>query len=226
MTSRLIALAALIALAPFAARAADMPYVNAPRSAVAYYSWDGYYAGFNIGYGFGTSTWEATAFNVKPTGLLAGLTLGVNWQAGAFVYGIEGDIDLSTMKHSATCGAFTCETRNGWLGTVRGRIGMAFGQFMPYLTGGLAVGDIKASSSDLAFPGSRATQYGWTIGGGIEAALTGNWSAKLEYLYVDLGTFDCRPGCGTAVPSNVGLSAGIVRIGLNYRFSGPIYSRY
>jgi outer membrane immunogenic protein len=223
MTSRSIALAALVALAPLSAKAADMPYPG-PYPQATYYTWNGYYAGFNVGYGWGRSTWEAIAFTADPAGWQAGFTLGANWQAGNIVYGIEGDIDFSNMSQSGACGAFTCETKNGWLGTARLRIGYAFDRFLPYVTGGLAAGDVKASSP--AFAGSHSTQFGWTIGAGIEAAISASWTAKLEYLYVDLGSFDCHAACGTVAPSNIGFTANIVRVGLNYRFSGPIYSRW
>ncbi len=82
----------------------------------------------------------------KTSGGLVGGTLGYNWQVGQAVFGLEGDIDWSNIRGSAFCGGVTsCETKNDWLGTVRGRLGYAFDRFMPYVTGGLAVGDIKTS---------------------------------------------------------------------------------
>ena len=72
---------------------------------------------------------------------------------------------------------------------MRGRIGYAFDRVMPYVTGGLAVGDVGAESA--ASPASSDTNVGWTVGGGVEAALAGNWTAKIEYLYVDLGDVNC-----------------------------------
>ena len=145
------------------------------------------------------------------------LTAGYNWQTGALVFGIEGDIDWSNLRGSfasVACPA-GCETRNNWLGTVRGRFGYAFDRFMPYVTGGLAVGDIKANVTGL--PGASTTNAGWTIGGGIEAAVVGNVTAKLEYLYVDLGSLNCSAlACG--LPSNVDLRSNVVRAGINLRF--------
>jgi outer membrane immunogenic protein len=223
MTPRLThALAAFaIWLAPFAVQAADMPYLKAPlRENVEYYTWSGVYAGLTLGYGWGTSDWDASGFRVDPKGLLYGVTLGANWQAGFVVYGLEGDFSLTDMKQSGDCAGLACETKNSWLGTARARLGVSMGALLPYITGGLAVGDIKATLP--GFAGGNATAYGWTIGGGLEAALRGALTAKLEYLYVDLGRFDCGLGCGLVTPNDVHLTANIVRFGLNYKFSGPM----
>ena len=94
---------------------------------------------------------------------------------------------------------------------------MAFDRFLPYITGGAAFGNIKASlvgpATNLAASQSRT---GWTFGGGIEYAFLENWSAKLEYLYVDLGSFDT--GFLTPVVANASFKENIIRAGLNYKF--------
>ena len=236
MTFKLIkvGVAALALLAvPFAAQAADMPgkgpyYKGAPRSVVSYYNWTGFYAGVNAGYGFGTSTWSLLpGTDIKPKGMLLGGTLGYNWQAGAIVYGVEGDFDWSDVKGSVACGVgVNCETSSSWLATFRGRVGYAFDRWLPYVTGGGAYGNVKATASvPLAgfSASSSSNQFGWTMGAGVEYAFLGNWTAKLEYLYVDLGSFDA----GIApVVNNVSFKENIVRAGLNYKFSGPIFSRF
>jgi outer membrane immunogenic protein len=206
-----------------AAVAADMspryaqprPYYKAP----AYnpiYNWTGFYLGVNGGGGWGRSTWDRTG-NLDLSGGVIGGTAGFNWQTGQVVLGIEGDVDWSGVSGttSAFCAA-GCATRNDWLDTVRGRVGYAFDRFLPYLTGGLAVGDIKATTP--GFSGANQTNLGWTVGAGMEAAIVGNWSAKAEYLHVDLGNFNCGLSCGPATPDNVSLSADLVRGGVNYRF--------
>jgi outer membrane immunogenic protein len=104
----------------------------------------------------------------------------------------------------------TCETKNTWLGTVRGRLGYAIDRFMPYVTGGLAVGDIKNNISGIG--SASDTKAGWTVGGGLEYAFNGPWSAKVEYLYVDLGRGGAIAGSDAKFQTN------IVRAGLNYRF--------
>ena len=87
---------------------------------------------------------------------------------------------------------------------------------MPFITGGLAVGDIKA---DLSGPGSTTeTKAGWTLGGGVEFAIAGPWTAKVEYLYVDLGNGSCGITVCTAGAADVEFRANLVRAGLNYRF--------
>ena len=118
----------------------------------------------------------------------------------------------------------TCTTESRWLSTFRGRIGYAFDRWLPYITGGGAYGNVKATA---AVPGAAVStsksEFGWTAGAGLEYAFLGNWTAKLEYLYVDLGTFNA----GIApVVNNVSFKENIVRVGLNYKFSGPILSRY
>ncbi len=213
-----------------AAGAADQPirpyYKSVPSSVIAYYNWTGYYVGLNIGYGTGSSDWTSPALGISPKGMMFGATLGANWQAGAFVYGLEGDFALSSMKGDVTCGAFTCETKNSWLGTARGRIGYAFDRLLPYVTAGAAFGDIKASTTNPAFTGANSTRFGWTAGAGIEYAFLGNVSAKVEYLFVDLGSFDCGTSCGPATSNQVSFSTNVIRFGVNYKFSGPIFSRW
>jgi outer membrane immunogenic protein len=217
--------------ASFSAEAADIPrpvYKGPIRPAVAYYNWTGFYLGINGGYGWGTSDWTSLGVNIvssKPKGWMIGGTLGYNYQVGSFVWGIEADLDWADVKSSDACLlVLTCDTKNSYLGTIRGRIGYAFDRWLPYFTGGGAYGDINASIPGLGLSATKS-QFGWTVGGGLEYAFLGNWSAKLEYLYVDLGSFDT----GFAAPAtsvNVNFKENIVRAGLNYKFSGPIFSRW
>ena len=202
--------------------AADLPRqmpAKAPAMLPIGYNWTGFYLGINGGYGFGQSNWSITGADADPSGGLIGLTAGYNWQAlgSPFVFGLEGDVAYSDIRGSFTNAACPggCETRNNWLGTVRGRVGYAFDRMMPYFTGGLAVGDIRAEQP--GFAGVRETNVGWTVGGGVEAAIAPNWTAKLEYLYVDLGDVTCAAG-SCAVPTNVDFQAHVVRAGLNFRF--------
>jgi outer membrane immunogenic protein len=200
------------------ANAADLPrrHAEMPVKAPAYvaaYNWTGLYAGINGGGGFGRSNWSTLGTDFNTSGGMVGGTLGYNWQMGQTVFGLEGDLDWSNVKGSTACGGFSCETRNNWLGTFRGRIGYAFNRVMPYVTGGLAVGNVKASS---ALGSSDETRAGWTLGGGIEANIVGPWSAKIEYLYADLGKTDCA-ACVVG-GTDVSFHANIVRAGLNYRF--------
>jgi len=214
-----VAAAAMLTVS-MAAHAADLPrpYKAPAYIAPIYANWTGFYVGLNAGYGFGKSNWDVPAISPSPKGFVGGLTMGYNFQTGMWVWGIEGDADYAGMKGSADCFGGTCETKTSWLATVRGRIGYAgWNNWLPYLTGGAGFGNIKATSP---FGDASKTQIGWTAGAGVEYAMWSNWSVKLEYLYMDLGKFDCGASCtGVAGTSdNVSFNANIVRAGLNYRF--------
>jgi outer membrane immunogenic protein len=187
---------------------------------VAPFSWSGFYAGINGGYGFGTSDWTgaATAGSAKPKGALAGVTLGYNLQTGVWVWGVEGDFDGSWMKNTGSgtgvCAGIGCEINNTWLGTTRLRVGYAWDRWLPYLTGGAAFGNIKMTpNTGLS---ESKTKVGWTAGAGVEWAFAGTWSAKFEYLYVDLGKATCGAAC--VLSTDVSFKASVVRLGVNYRF--------
>jgi outer membrane immunogenic protein len=204
-----------------AAQAADLNrrYAPPPMAPVYApgYNWTGFYVGINGGGGWGRSKWD-TVDTFDLSGGLIGATIGYNWQfAGQVVVGVEGDIDWSGIKGSTTtlC-PFGCETRNSWLGTVRGRLGYAFDRFLPFVTAGLAVGDIKASTPFL--PGGSTTTAGWTVGGGLEFAVVSNVTLKAEYLYVDLGSFNCGLNCGLPASGNASFYSNLLRGGLNVRF--------
>ncbi|HEY2229383.1 MAG TPA: outer membrane protein [Xanthobacteraceae bacterium] len=215
---------ALLALAAVgSARAADLSvapiYKAPPQVAAPAYNWSGFYVGVNGGGGWGTSSWDGTgSFNLS--GAVVGGTAGMDRQIGHAVLGLEGDVDWSNLKGTATTLACPagCTTNNDWLATVRGRAGYAFDRFLPYVTGGLAVGDIKAATP--GFAGATQTNAGWTVGGGVELALTSNWTAKAEYLHVDLGNMNCGFSCGVVANNNVSLKSDVVRGGVNFRFGG------
>jgi outer membrane immunogenic protein len=221
MKRLVVALAGVAALTGSAA-AADLgpapaaPYYKAPVYAPVY-NWSGFYLGVNGGGAWGTSTWtSAGGFNTS--GGLVGGTIGYNYQINQVVLGAEGDIDWADISGSTSTGAicaFGCTTKDSWLSTVRGRLGYAADRFLPYVTGGLALGDIRATLPGLG--NSTATNTGWTVGGGIEFAIAGHWTAKAEYLYVDLGNFNCSVACGAAT-QNVSFNANLFRGGINYRF--------
>ena len=216
-------LAAAVASPSFAADLARPPIYKAPAAPyIVPFSWSGFYVGVNGGYGWGTSDWtiEATALSTGDfdvNGALVGVTLGYNLQTGNWVWGVEGDLDASWIKGTETtfCALPGCETRNDWLATGRARIGYAWNRFLPYITGGIAAGDIKMTTP--ALTSETDTQVGWTAGAGVEWAFTGAWSAKFEYLYADLGTATCDAvTCGT--PMDVSLKLNLIRAGINYRF--------
>jgi outer membrane immunogenic protein len=189
-----------------------MPAKAEPVYVPPVWSWTGFYVGINGGGGFGRSDFAAPfpSGSFNTSGGLVGGTLGYNYQMDNVVLGVEGDIDWSNIRGSAACAGTICETRNDWLGTARGRLGYTFGNFMPYVTGGLAVGDIKNWIAGVG--NATETKAGWTLGGGVEAHVSGPWSVKAEYLFVDLGR-------GAAVlGSDAKFQTHIVRAGLNYKF--------
>src|SRR5215210_1835523 len=137
-----------LVLAALPASAADLPRGAMPYKAPAMlsqYNWTGFYLGINGGGAWGNSDWNTFATSNSPSGGMIGGTAGYNWQGpgNPWVFGIEGDIAWTNIKDSAVCGGLVCETKNNWLGTVRGRIGYSFDRFLPYFTGGVAFGDIE-----------------------------------------------------------------------------------
>src|SRR4051794_37814165 len=215
MKKLLLASVGMLALGVASASAADIarrPPLVAQPVYVAPFSWTGAYVGINGGYGWGNSSFS-TPFpsgSFNTSGGLVGGTLGYNWQVNQIVFGVEGDLDASWIKGSGTCAGLSCQTKNTWLGTVRGRLGYAVDRFMPYVTGGLAVGDINNTITGIG--SANETKAGWTVGGGLEYAISGPWSVKAEYLYVDLGRGGAIGGSDAKFKTN------IVRAGLNYRF--------
>lgn len=194
--------------------------------------------------------------NINRSSFTGGLTGGYNWQVSSAVVGIEADFNYFGVKGSATgtalypCCApttFTVSTSESadWLATVRGRIGfLATPAFLLYGTGGLAVANVRASylfTDTFATANESAaistTRYGWTAGVGGEYALMNGWSIKAEYLYVDLGRATTTSTNLTAFtpaiafPTNVythtvNLTSNIGRVGINYKFGGPVVAKY
>jgi outer membrane immunogenic protein len=226
---RILMAGALALAAGGQALAADLPPPVMPTPPATYlpiaapFSWTGIYVGVNGGYAFGTSNWTSAAFpptgNFNPTGGVIGGTLGGNYQMGSFVIGIEGDGDWTNLNRTTfnACGP-GCETKSSWLATVRGRAGWAWDRVLFYGTGGAAFANVQAAAGVLPFGSS--TQVGWTAGAGIEYAFTPNWTAKVEYLFVDLQNASCGAGnCslgGSA--TTVSLSENVIRAGVNFKF--------
>jgi outer membrane immunogenic protein len=189
------------------ARAADLsrPYtpltVNQPLNAS---SWAGPYLGGVLGYDWGSVSNNPT----HPAGFVGGIEAGYNWQYGNgnWVFGVEGDIEATGADDTFAPWKFS----NPWFGTVRGRAGYALGNVLFYGTGGLAFGELHGQT--FGFSESHTTA-GWTVGLGAEAKLAPNWSAKIEYLYIDLSSSQFAI---TGVSN--GYRAGVARIGVNYHF--------
>lgn len=232
--------ATIAAAVPFAAQSADIPQYTPPPvvTAVPAWDWSGFYVGLNAGYGWGQNdgvtmgftdpggTWfgPCLAAGSCPGGLshssdgfVGGAQIGYNWQIDQFLIGGEADISWADIQGSTGIANGTVSTRADWLSTVRARAGVAIDRVLIYGTGGIAFTDMKTElNGPVGFSSDSQNLTGWTIGAGVELALTENLSMKGEYLYTDFGDKDYGIG-GTTVP--VSLDGSTVRLGLNYRLN-------
>lgn len=229
------------------------PMIPAPL-----YTWSGLYFGANAGLGWehtsdtsslsgggGTVLFSDTQTS-NANGLVGGGQIGINYQNGYWVEGLEGDFQGATQRatHAFTCGAGICagspvaaslNQEINWFGTARARVGFApLDRMLLYATGGVAYGHVD-SMSTLAGAG-RATEIhaGWTAGAGIEALVAQNWTVRVEYLYIDLGrvsdtltstvTSIGGPALNAATSSRV--TDNLVRVGVNYKFDWWIIPKY
>jgi outer membrane immunogenic protein len=237
------------------------PVYKAPVVA-AIYNWTGFYIGENAGGSVGRMRYHQVSpdagiigeqLTLSPAGWVAGLQVGYNWAITPnFVVGVEADWQWTGQKDS-TCTwecTFTAtqllgslatiiQPRLNWLSTGRVRFGYAQANWLVYATAGAAWGHIE---EDIVFIGNQAetvskfahTKVGFAAGGGIETALAGNWSAKAEYLYVDLGNWTEQSGpisfgnfFGPPRLIETNFKDHIFRVGLNYRFGGgPVVANY
>lgn len=182
--------------------------------------------------------------NLRLRGALGGVQIGYNLQRSNIVFGGEADFSFAGIDGGRTTAfippppgagitdrAFNESDRLRWLATFRGRLGYAAQNFLIYATGGLAVGRrefsqtiFNAANFNTNAGSVSTTKAGWTIGGGVEARLAGNWTAKAEYLYVDLGSAsvfsdsNTAPGFGLTINTSSKLTTNILRAGLNYHF--------
>jgi outer membrane immunogenic protein len=202
---RTFLVAALTLATAGAAFGADLSvpnYYTAPASLSAY-SWAGPYLGANVGYEWGSVSNNPT----KPSGLEGGIEAGYNWQIGQFVAGGEADIQVSGAQDTLAPWQFS----NPWFGTLRGRAGVAIGNTLIFGTAGAAYGSLTVQT-----PGNLSetrTSLGWVAGGGLEVGFNQRWSAKAEWLYLDLGDRSY-----SLTGANNGLAANLLRLGLNYHF--------
>ena len=204
------------------------PVLSADMSTAPSYDWTGFYAGVTAGYGWGDYQQDdnggggTQSFDMD--GFVGGGTLGYNSQLESVVLGIETDFSISDINGSNDSypgwicnGVNACSNDVDWFGTVRARIGLPMDQFLPYITGGLAIAEVDSGDSPVdggVFTRFDKVQLGWTIGGGLEAAVTENLSVKAEVLYVDLGDVKA----GNAVGFHVENDFTVARVGVNWNF--------
>lgn len=228
--------------------AADLPSRAPPPiyvPPVPIFTWTGIYLGGQIGYAWGNHNTNygvpgvgSFGIGYSPDGVIGGAHVGYNQQFNQFVIGLEGDVNGASLSHSS--GPFypfvasgNISSNVGIQGSIRGRIGYAFDRVLIYGTGGAAFGDVKNSiSTAFGYNSSSSSRVGWTVGGGIEYAVTNNWSIRAEYRYTDFGTISQTPfnsfGGGFAQHR---FTENQVQVGFSYKFDtltpvGPVVAKY
>lgn len=202
--------------------------------------WTGFYAGVNGGVGLSQDVFNGpgdpnnpnlgTSSDIADVRFTGGIQAGYNWRFSPnWVVGLEGDIGYLGSKRPyifANDGAPTSSgVRTDWYGTMRGRLGYNTGPALLYVTGGAAFVHVKNNIDDTfapRFASKSETASGWTVGGGIEAALAQNWTAKTEYLYIDAGSQDVfNPNILGLGPTTAHFDNRfhVFRMGLNYKFN-------
>ena len=226
----------------------------AAAPAAANYCWTGYYVGINTGFAKDASAYNidpaavsGVSDSFSTLAFIFGGQAGYNYQSGNFVYGLETDIDYEHLGETlvgngnlgffaigpalSNMSSYAVTQEIDFFGTLRGRVGYTpADRLLLYVTGGLAYGEVSSSTSGTAtritFSGSESgMQVGWTVGTGGEYALSNNWSVKIEYLYVDLGSMsynDVRTISPVTplptVTTTIDTVQHIFRVGLNYKF--------
>lgn len=218
----LVSLTGLLAGNAVAADFAAVPYAPAPTS-----PWSGFHVGVAGGWGRATASHDqlvtlvgiASSGDFTQTGWIAGGTVGYDWQFGMFDVGVEGDISGASIDgntlNGPCAGAVACRTRIGWLHTGRARLGVAFGQIMPYVTGGIAAAGLKAWNATNSTNSEPSAVWTGVVGGGVEWMFLPHWSAKAEYLYI--------PSFGSVSPTDIQATlternVSLVRFGVNFHF--------
>jgi outer membrane immunogenic protein len=216
------------------------------------YTWTGFYIGVNGGFGGDEFRYPVSVSNAATTfgygqgrltssGFLGGGQVGYNFQIpGYYILGLEADFSGASITGAVgangaigdTPFSLSAGSTLDYFGTVRGRLGFAFrDRLIGYVTGGFAYGGLNSwangSAAGLGSFGVSKSNFaeGWTVGGGVEYAITNNWTLKTEYLYADLGsaTLFNAPIFATGVNASlrVKTSDNLVRFGINYKFGLP-----
>ena len=244
--ARITLAAATLAALASSATAADLsarpaPYQPPPPPPV--FSWTGCYIGGNIGGGWASKNSNDVAGAVTgvigadlgshtASGFIGGGQVGCDYQAGVWVFGVQGMFEGSAMEGNNTdpTGLFAINSKIPWFATVTGRVGFtAAPAVLVYAKGGAAwVRDDYTLSAVVLGPVATAspTTSGWTVGGGVEWQFAGNWTAFAEYNYLDFGTpgvtFTSNLG-GPTIPINIQQNINTFMVGINYRFGASGY---
>lgn len=227
-----LALSLLLANAAVAADLGDSPSpVSAPMASTPY-NWSGFYIGGQIGYASGDADHSfdngAPSGDSSPDGIVGGGYIGYLYQynRSKFVFGIEGDIEATGVDgtfQNATGGTSSGSTDINVQGSVRANIGYAIDRILPYITGGVAIADVDYGGGPVGGPccGYSATAVGWTIGAGMQYAITDKVSGRIEYRYADFGTESgglAPTFPGVTMP--VDLKTNTIRAGVSIKLGG------
>jgi outer membrane immunogenic protein len=213
MRKTLVFTTAFLALAIGRVGAADLPVkASGPAPRVAAYDWSGLYIGAHLG-GIGGNFRNDPAI-IGPTGtggnVMGGLQVGYNWQINQFVLGAEADVSWIDVPASSAGASF----KEDWMSTFRLRAGQTIGNYLLYVTGGVALTGLKANVTGGG--SATAAQSGFTAGGGLETFLwSPHWSGRVEYLYVDVPKYTFNIVGGPVIG---GSSNHVGRVALNYKF--------
>jgi outer membrane immunogenic protein len=242
-----------VALAAIAgtAFAADLPSRRAPPvyapPPIPVFSWTGFYIGGQVGYAFGKDNAGIVAtgpYSTNPNGIIGGAHVGYNFSTqslpmfgGVFgsggVIGVEGDVDGSDYRRAiALPGGATANIRNNIQGSIRGRLGFAVDRALFYATGGAAFASFNTNYlTALGGDSLSSTRVGWTVGGGVEYAITNTWSLRAEYRYSDFGSFtNFAPASGFGLVRHHE-TENRAQVGFSYKFDtpavlAPVVARY
>lgn len=217
--------AAFAVLTAFSAQAfaADLPQPTDPAptypvspDTMSGFDWTGPYVGGQLGWGWGTFTTRSTPtgkFENNASGVLGGLYTGYNFMLTPNILtGIEGTFDFTNLEDSSTVGGVNVKTGSDWNSTIRGRLGYAFDTFLIYGTGGLALADLDVNANGAK---DSTTAFGWTLGAGVETALSKHVTMRLDYAYENFGKESFNLG-GTTYKTD--LDNNVVRAGVAYKF--------
>lgn len=248
LASFALAACAIGALPAAAADISTQPVYRAPTITPSYYNWSGFYVGGHLGGAWADKDWTQTfpgtfsgnAASFSADGFIGGGQIGYNWQSGSWVFGIETDATWTGQSGSGVQSrtpSWTSTTDINWFGTVTGRVGYAWDRVLVYGKAGLAYADEDHSQTfgGVLVSSSNASHWGWTAGLGLEYAMTDNWSAKVEYNYIDFGTRNVgfanlapAPGVRGIDGFDIDQTMHVVKFGVNYRFNwgSPVVTRY
>ena len=261
-TLGLLASAAVLLGTSQIASAADLP-VKAMMAPVSVWSWTGFYGGLHVGAGWGTTETTLTGVSFVPpiippvafslpfsqnsrSGFLGGAQAGYNWQTGWAVLGVQADIAGMDVKGTTPCLVIlSCTARSDWLATASGRVGaVVLDRGLIYAKGGVAWMNTNRTVNLPVFgaggineiTNKDTTTWGWLIGMGTEWMITKNWSAFIEYDYIEFDkkadTLLINPALTGPIRVNVNTDLtnklSVAKVGVNYKFDWgtPVVAKY